>query len=398
MTKGNLSRMNNLPSPRLFVRLLLTLCLTNIPILAIAVTHDVVVSSNRFTPNDLTIEVGDTVRWTNSGFLHDVTSDVSNGDNSFASPTSANFVFSKTFLSVEEIFYHCSVHSSPGRDINTNMNGRINVVEGSASTDVSIESVDSANGSFKAGGDISVNTQLKNNGAAESGVFDVNYYLSVDDSITTTDTLIGTKQINNIAADTSVALDEVINLPDSLAAGDYFIGAILNISDSNPENDTNLDQTSIFVFTQFIMNAGLNDAWFNPLTNGQGFMVTVFADLGLVSVAWFTYDTELPPQDATANLGDPGHRWMSALGVINNDESVMNIEITSGGIFDESSDIQRTNPPGSDGTLMLKFDNCNSGSIDYDITSIGAQGVIPIQRVAGDNIALCDALLKMSQQ
>ena len=144
------------------------------------------------------------------------------------------------------------------------------------------------------------------------------------------------------------------------------------------------------------MNAGLNDAWFNPVTSGQGFFITVFPDLGFVTLAWFTYDTELPPLDATANLGDPGHRWMTAGGVINNDSATMNIEFTSGGIFDTASVIQRTDPPGSDGTLMLKFENCTEGTIDYDITTIGASGTVPIQRVANDNVALCDALLRES--
>ena len=138
----------------------------------------------------------------------------------------------------------------------------------------------------------------------------------------------------------------------------------------------------IFVFTQFIMNAGLNDAWFNPTHRWPGFLYHGFPDLNFVTLAWFTYDTELPPLDATANLGDPGHRWMTAGGVINNDESVMNIEFTSGGIFDTPSEIVRTDPLGSDGTLTLKFDNCTQGSIDYDITSIDAQGTVPIQRVA----------------
>ena len=64
---------------------------------------------------------------------------------------------------------------------------------------------------------------------------------------------------------------------------------------------------------------------------------------------------------------------------------------------DTPTEIQRTDPAGSDGTLILKFDNCSSGSIEYDITSIDARGTVPIQRVAGDNIALCDALLRESQ-
>ena len=73
-------------------------------------------------------------------------------------------------------------------------------------------------------------------------------------------------------------------------------------------------------------------------------------------------------------------------------QSVMNIELTSGGIFDAASVITRTDPPGSDGTLILTFDSCSSGTIEYDIPSINQQGVVPIQRVADDNIVLCEAL------
>jgi len=146
------------------------------------------------------------------------------------------------------------------------------------------------------------------------------------------------------------------------------------------------------------MNSGLNDAWFNPVTEGQGFFITVFADLGFVTLAWFTYDTELPPLDATANLGDPGHRWLTAGGVFADNQAVMNIEFTSGGIFDTPTPIQRTNPPGSDGTLILTFNDCLSGTIEYDITSINAKGTVPIQRVALDNVALCETLLRESQE
>jgi hypothetical protein len=45
----------------------------------------------------------------------------------------------------------------------------------------------------------------------------------------------------------------------------------------------------------------------------------------------------------------------------------------------------------------LTFKNCNSGTAEYDITSIDAQGTIPLIRVANDNIALCDALLRELQ-
>jgi DNA-binding beta-propeller fold protein YncE len=142
----------------------------------------------------------------------------------------------------------------------------------------------------------------------------------------------------------------------------------------------------------FKINAGLNDAWYNPETSGQGFFITVFPELGFVTMAWFTYDTELPPMNATANLGDPGHRWITSVGMYADNQAVMNIDITSNGIFDTPTDVKHTEPGGSDGTLILTFENCNSGTVEYDIPSIDMQGTVRIQRVADDNIGLCQKL------
>ncbi len=366
------------------------------PLYAVAATHTVnVLDPTSFSPSSLTIEVGDTVQWINAagGFSHNVTAD----DSSFNSTTSSGFTFSRTFNSVGEILYHCTVHSTSAALGGTTMNGSITVVAGAGSADVSIESINAIDGAYEAGEDFRLLATLKNLGTLDSGAFNVNFYASTDNNITSGDTFLGSKNINNLATGASQNIDESVDLPVSLPVGDYFVGAIADINDSNLGNNIKVDNTAIFVFNQFTMNAGLNDAWYDPTTDGQGFFITIFPNLNIITLAWFTYDTELPPLDATANLGDPGHRWMTAGGLIDMDRSVMNIEFTSGGIFDTASIIQRTDPAGSDGTLTVKFDNCSNGSIDYDITSINAQGTVPIQRVAGDNIALCNALLKASQ-
>jgi hypothetical protein len=119
----------------------------------------------------------------------------------------------------------------------------------------------------------------------------------------------------------------------------------------------------------------------------------VFPVLNLVNLAWFTYDTELPEDESIANLGSAGHRWLTALGPIEGDTAVLNIDIASGGLFDTATEVEHTDPPGSDGTIILSFSDCNSGLIEYDIPSINRQGSVPIQRVANDNIALCEALI-----
>jgi len=146
---------------------------------------------------------------------------------------------------------------------------------------------------------------------------------------------------------------------------------------------------SMFV-NPFKINAGLTDAWYNPDTSGQGFFISVYPDLEVVSLAWFTYDTELPPPGAVANLGDPGHRWLTAVGPILGNQAVMDIEMTSGGLFDTPTVITRTDPPGSDGTITLTFDGCNAGTVEYDIPSINRQGIIPIRRVANDKVMDCE--------
>lgn len=138
----------------------------------------------------------------------------------------------------------------------------------------------------------------------------------------------------------------------------------------------------------FRIQAGLNDAWFNPETDGQGFFITVFPDLGLVLLAWFTYDTELPPANVPVNLGDAGHRWLTAVGSIDGNQAEMVIEIASGGIFDTASEVLRE----QDGTITLTFADCNSGTVEYNIPSINQSGTVPIQRIANDNIALCEML------
>ena len=143
------------------------------------------------------------------------------------------------------------------------------------------------------------------------------------------------------------------------------------------------------VSNEFEINPGLNDAWYYPETDGQGFFITVFPDLETVSLAWFTYDTEQPAEGIVANLGDPGHRWLTAIGPYSGNEALLEISITSGGIFDSTEPVPESTPGG---TIQIHFDDCSSGTVSYDIPSINQVGVIPIQRVAVDNVALCETL------
>ncbi len=251
---------------------LAALWLAAFPVLATAATHDVSVLDNRFSPNDITIKVGDTVRWTNAagGASHDVTSD----DGKFSpSVTAPSFDFSHTFNSVDEILYYCTVHSSPGQNRDTRMNGRV-VVE-----------------------------------AAE---------------------------------------------------------------------------------TPFQINAAISDAWYFPDTAGQGFFIIVWEDSKLVFLAWFTYDTERPPEDVTAILGESGHRWLTALGPYEGDTALLDVFLSSGMIFD-SIEPPADTVPLEGATIEIVWTDCKKGLVKYNIPSLGLMSEIPIQRIVEDNATACMA-------
>jgi hypothetical protein len=137
------------------------------------------------------------------------------------------------------------------------------------------------------------------------------------------------------------------------------------------------------------INAGLNDAWFNLDTDGQGFLIVVFPEIEQVFMAWFTYDTERPPADVVAFLQEPGHRWLTAQGGFEENLAALDVYIASGGIFDspEPAPVRE-----QDGEILLEFSTCNAGTVTYDIPSIDRQGVVPIERITLDNVALCYVL------
>lgn len=141
----------------------------------------------------------------------------------------------------------------------------------------------------------------------------------------------------------------------------------------------------------FTINAGLNDAWYNPATNGQGFLIVVFPVIKQVFVAWFTFDSERPANGVTANLGGPGQRWFTAQGPYEGDTATLTLFVTQGGVFDAANPAASTDPAG-DGTLTIEFADCTEGLVTYEIDSLALSGEIPIQRIVSDNEALCEML------
>ena len=140
----------------------------------------------------------------------------------------------------------------------------------------------------------------------------------------------------------------------------------------------------------FTINAAMSDAWFFPDTAGQGFFIIVWEDSKLVFLAWFTYDTERPPQDVTALLGEPGHRWLTALGPYEGDTALLDTFLSSGMIFD-SAEPPVTTEQLEGATIEIVWTDCKTGLVTYNIPSLNLSGDIPIERIVEDKVAACEA-------
>ncbi len=164
--------------------------------------------------------------------------------------------------------------------------------------------------------------------------------------------------------------------------------------DQNDNSVTNAGAAYVFVgpFTTdgFKINAAMSDAWFFPDTAGQGFFIIVWGHSKLVFLAWFTYDTERPPEDVTAIFGEPGHRWVTALGPFEGDTALLDVFLSSGMILD-SAEPPVTTEQFEGATIEIIWNDCNKGILKYDIPSLGLSDEIPIERIVLDNVPACEA-------
>ncbi len=143
----------------------------------------------------------------------------------------------------------------------------------------------------------------------------------------------------------------------------------------------------------FQISPGLNGSWFNPETSGQGILIDVFPVSDLFFAAWFTYEDSTINPEITANIGSPEHRWFTAQGELGEGNSVeLTIFNVSGGIFNDPMAVGAT----AVGNMTITFDDCSAGSLHFEFNE-GVSGTIPIERIASDNIELCETISSSSK-
>jgi plastocyanin len=252
-------------------RLFLALPLSLVAVAVHAETHDVRVRNFQFIPNELEIQVGDTVRWIGEEGFHNVRAD----DDSFQNlAATAPWTFEHTFTTAGDVRYYCDVHSTPGQPIGSAMNGLIHVVG----------------------------------------------------------------------------------------------------EDPPP----------------FVINQGMAGSWYNPATNGQGFLIDLLPATKFIFVAWFTYEkpVAMPVTGNEPKIGAPEQRWMTASGTYNGSGASLTLYSNSSGIFNSNAPVTVTPV----GTVALNFSDCTHGSVTYSIPGESQSGTIPIERGNTGIAQICEDL------
>jgi len=137
---------------------------------------------------------------------------------------------------------------------------------------------------------------------------------------------------------------------------------------------------------EFQITEGVNGAWVNLDTTGQGILMDIYPDIQLLFAAWFTWDTTQPGQGETAVVGGPNQRWVTAQGTFLDSTANLTIYNSSGGLFDNPTATSLV----SIGTMTITFTSCSSADVQYSMS--GLVGAFTMNRIANDNILPCKLL------
>lgn len=106
--------------------------------------------------------------------------------------------------------------------------------------DLAMSTVSSSSSTIDIGSNVIIENSVLNSGASTANNFFVNLYLSTDDVITTTDTLLASRSIVSLeSGESDSALTSVV-IPSSITPNNYYIGAVVDPDNMLPEmNEAN---------------------------------------------------------------------------------------------------------------------------------------------------------------
>ncbi len=265
-----------------------------------------------------------------------------------------------------------------------------------AAPDLLVDTPQLSTTKLRPGQNLSLTTQVFNQGNEQSADTSMRFILSSDEILSVTDRVLGKSDVTALSpGDSSL---ESLSVALDVLPGTYWVAACVAGDALELDAANNCALTGPLAVEQNIrpidINAALNDAWYSPATPGQGFFINVFPDGDEMALSWFTYDVDRPDADVPFELGDPGHRWFTALGAYERGIANLDIYLNQGGVFDQSQPVPTESLYG---TMTVSFSDCNHGQIEFEMPSVGEQGTIPITRVATDNMTACNDIVGAHQ-
>lgn len=143
---------------------------------------------------------------------------------------------------------------------------------------------------------------------------------------------------------------------------------------------------SIELEDSLAINPGLNGAWFNPATVGQGLFFDIIPSQGVLFAAWFTYEAD---DGAVLPEGANERRWFTLQGPYEGGTANVDVLLACGGVFDDPTAVTNT-PVGS---AVVTFHSCREATLSYELDS-GLAGTTPLERLTPDNF--CATLAQSS--
>lgn len=148
------------------------------------------------------------------------------------------------------------------------------------------------------------------------------------------------------------------------------------------QGSDNICQQQQTISTQAVdINGGMDGAWFDANTPGQGFLIDAHPNPdggNFIFVAWFTYG------DDTAS----GQRWLTAQGSFEGSTAAIDVYETTGGSFNDSQSVSTDKV----GTMTIDFQDCSNALLSYKLTDEALSNSIAISRTIPGAQALCEEL------
>ena len=178
-----------------------------------------------------------------------------------------------------------------------------------ATPDLAVQSVDATNGSYAPGDLISIDIAIQNIGNADSGGFTVTFYASTDSTINYSDFEIGSSARSALAASQMSNFTVNASFSNSIADGNYFIGAAIWPNEAPNANNTGVDNTTVIlarppgaelVLTEVIAPPGA----YGPFPQGSDFKVQAkVSNTGTAASGPFSIDYYVST-DSSINVQD----------------------------------------------------------------------------------------------